>query len=153
MAVIYRERLTPGPVVWLVLIGFTACVGVAYGAALGTVPGLLMGAGLTVLAVALFWFSSPVVQVSGTQVSAGQATIPLHVVSEVVELDPDAMKLARDGRHEHADARSFTIVRPWSGSTGVLLRLADPADPHPSWVVTTRRPRELHNALLRATQS
>lgn len=143
----YRERLTPGPVVWLVAIGFAACVGVAYGSALGTVAGVLVGAGLTSAVLLIIWFSSPTLSVSTSVLEAGGARIDLHAIGRVTALDSDAMRLARNGQHLDADARSFTVIRPWSGPVGVLVHITDHEDPHPAWVLTSRHPGRLITAL------
>ena len=45
-----------------------------------------------------------------------------------------------------ADARAHLVLRPWV-STTVELTLADPADPVPYWLVSTRRPGALASAL------
>ena len=143
----FKERLTPGPVVWLVLVGFALTVAVAYGSALGPLAGVIMGAGLCALVLSVTWVASPVISVTEGQLHAGPAVIPLDRIASVLTLDDDEMTLARDGRHPHADARSYTVVRPWSGPRGVLIRLTDAQDPHPAWVVTSRRPNDLRAVL------
>ena len=47
---------------------------------------------------------------------------------------------------DYADARAHLVLRPWV-STTVELALADPADPVPYWLVSTRRPGALATAL------
>lgn len=143
----YRERLTPGPVVWLVAIGFAASVAVAYGSALGTVVGVLVGVGLTSAVLLIIWFSSPQLRVSTSVLEAGGAQIDMDLIGRITTLDGDAMRLARNGQHRDADARSFTVIRPWSGQFGVLIEITDDNDPHPAWVLTTRHPERLITAL------
>lgn len=147
MPTTFRERLTPGPVVWIVLVGFALTVAVAYGSALGPLAGVIMGAGLCALVLTVIWVSSPVISVTDEHLRAGPAIIPLDRIASVLTLDADDMGLARDGRHPQADARCYTIVRPWSGPRGVLIRMDDAADPHPAWVVSSRRPHDLSAAL------
>ena len=55
-----------------------------------------------------------------------------------------AEEAARRGRGD--DARAHLVLRPWV-STTVELALADPADPVPYWLVSTRRPGALATAL------
>ncbi|AXE38933.1 hypothetical protein JS278_01774 [Acidipropionibacterium virtanenii] len=50
--------------------------------------------------------------------------------------------------HSGNQVGSFICTRPWIGS-GVVLRLADRADPHPAWIVSSRRPDELTDAIRR----
>lgn len=106
-----------------------------------------MGAGLCALVLAVIWVSSPVISVTPGHLHAGPAVIPLDRIASVLTLDADDMSLARDGRHPQADARCYTVVRPWSGPLGVLIRIDDAEDPHPAWVVSSRRPHDLCAAL------
>ena len=74
------------------------------------------------------------------------AHLPLRFVSDVVPLDAE-------GRREilgvAADPLAFVVQRPWvSGAVQVLLD--DPADPTPYWVVSTRHPIALAQAVLDA---
>jgi hypothetical protein len=43
-------------------------------------------------------------------------------------------------RGPSSDARLFVALRPWSASSGVLLELNDPLDPHPAWLFSSRHP-------------
>ena len=45
-----------------------------------------------------------------------------------------------------ADPRAFLFTRPFVGPV-VRVDLRDPADPHPYWLVSTRRPGELAAAV------
>ena len=57
----FRERLWPSPG-WILAIGaFVAMIAIAYGAALGSVIGWVVGGGLLLLAGFTTWRSSPVV--------------------------------------------------------------------------------------------
>jgi hypothetical protein len=53
-------------------------------------------------------------------------------------------------RGPDADARLFVELRPWAGREAVLICIADPTDPHPAWLVTTRHPDRLQ-AVIAAT--
>jgi hypothetical protein len=72
-----------------------------------------------------------------------RAHLPLSAVRSVVALDAA-------GRGEllgpHADPLAFVVLRPWL-STAVQIILDDPADPTPYWLVSTRRPVQLAEAL------
>jgi hypothetical protein len=109
--------------------------------------GIAVGTCLASLIFAVLWWTSPIVTVSSTGIMAGSATLPILSIGEVSILDAEAVKLARDGRHPQADARAFTLIRPWTGSTGVLLGLNDEVDPHPSWVLSSRNPIALAAAI------
>ncbi|MEH0842058.1 DUF3093 domain-containing protein [Micromonospora sp. CPCC 205711] len=74
------------------------------------------------------------------------AHLPVRFVADAVPLDAA-------GRREvlgvGADPLAFVVQRPWIGGA-VQVVLADPADPTPFWVVSSRHPVELANALLTA---
>ncbi len=50
-----------------------------------------------------------------------------------------------------ADARAFVVERPYVGGA-VEVAVADDADPHPYWLVSTRNPARLAEALARGQE-
>jgi hypothetical protein len=74
---------------------------------------------------------------------AGRAHIPLSLLTEPRALDGDEVRMALG---VDADARAFLVVRPYI-RRGVLVRVADPADPTPYWLVSSRHPDDLARAL------
>jgi hypothetical protein len=50
----------------------------------------------------------------------------------------------------HGDPRDYVVLRAWSSRRGVAIDLEDPRDPHPRWIVTTRHPERLAEALREA---
>ena len=86
------------------------------------------------------------VAVTGDEFQVDDARLPVSVISDVVALDTAGKREALGvGAHPLA----FVIQRPWIGPA-VQVLLADPADPTPYWVISTRRPVELATALLAA---
>ncbi len=83
------------------------------------------------------------VQVTGGELRVGQAHLPLAVISRVAEVPATAKRVAL-GRQ--LDPAAFVQHRSWV-PTMVLVVLADPADPTPYWLVSTRRPAALLAAL------
>jgi hypothetical protein len=77
---------------------------------------------------------------------AGRAKVPVSLVSGIEELDPGQMRQARGVR---LDARAYLCIRGWL-PVGVKVFLADPEDPTPYWLISSRRPEALASAL-RAT--
>jgi hypothetical protein len=74
---------------------------------------------------------------------AGPAHISLDQLGPVTALDAD------ETRRVHgvdADARAFLLTRPYL-KRSVQVTVADPADPAPYWLLSTRHPRELAAAL------
>lgn len=96
--------------------------------------------------VSLLWLGRIRVAVDDDELRVDDARLPARFVAEVIPLDAA-------GRREvlgvGADPLAFVIQRPWiPGAVQVVLD--DPADPTPFWVVSTRRPVQLAEALLAA---
>lgn len=98
-------------------------------------------------AAALLWGLGRIrVAVTADEFLVDDACLPVSVIADVVALDADGRReVLGVGSHPLA----FVVQRPWvAGAVQVLL--ADPADPTPYWVVSTRRPVQLATALLAA---
>jgi hypothetical protein len=102
---------------------------------------------LVLITVGLFVsVGSAVVSVRDGVLHAGAAHISVDLLGAVEPLDPD------ETRRVHgvdADARAFLLTRPYL-KRSVKVTLADPADRTPYWLVSTRHPRELAQALTAA---
>jgi hypothetical protein len=99
-------------------------------------------AGLVMVA-ALVGYGAPKVTVSGELFRAGRASIDRRHVGEVTPLDPEATRRVAG---VEADARAYLLLRPYL-KRAVRVRIDDPADPTPYWLVSTRRPDRLAQAL------
>ncbi|MEV4810326.1 DUF3093 domain-containing protein [Micromonospora avicenniae] len=101
---------------------------------------------LPATAAGLWWLGRIRVSVRDGELLVDDARLPVRYVADVVPLDPA-------GRREvlgvGADPLAFVVQRPWIGGA-VQVVLDDPADPTPFWVVSTRRPVELAEAILAA---
>ncbi|SCG67261.1 Protein of unknown function [Micromonospora echinaurantiaca] len=98
----------------------------------------------TVLGLA--WLGRVRVAVLDGELRVDDARLPVRFVADAIPLDAA-------GRREvlgvGADPLAFVVQRPWiSGAVQVVLD--DPADPTPFWVVSSRRPVELAEAILAA---
>ncbi|MBK9740076.1 MAG: DUF3093 domain-containing protein [Actinobacteria bacterium] len=140
----YRERLLPSWWAWLVALSFVAMLAIAYGAALGTGPGVAVAVIGGALTCWLLWLTAPVIRVSSRGLEISGATLPLACVASAESVDAARM---RELRGPGADARLFVALRPWSASDGVLVVLDDPEDPHPAWLFTSRHPGRIVAAL------
>ena len=98
---------------------------------------------LAVLALALFWYGDARVIVSDGWFQAGRARIEAEHVGEVAALDAEQTRLVA-GRD--ADARAFLLLRPYL-QRAVKVEVVDPADPTPYWLVSSRHPEALADAL------
>jgi hypothetical protein len=98
---------------------------------------------LAVLVV--FSLGRTVLEVSGGELRIRGAHLPLTEISGAVALD--ALTLRRVVGRE-GDPAAFVSIRPWIGP-GVQIWLDDPEDPTPYWVVSSRQPARLVEALRR----
>ena len=83
------------------------------------------------------------IEVTSAWICVGRATLETNYVGEVEELDRAQM---RDISGPAADARAFLMLRPYL-DRGVKIQLADPADPTPYWLISSRRPSALAAAI------
>lgn len=97
----------------------------------------------------LWWLGRIRVAVHGGELLVDDARLPVRFIAEAIPLDAD-------GRREvlgvGADPLAFVVQRPWIPGA-VQIVLADPADPTPYWVVSSRDPARLAAAVLRARDS
>lgn len=140
----FHERLVPGWWVFASAVGFVAMIAIAYGAVLGSAVGWLVLLTGTGCACAVLLIASPVVWVDEDGLHAGPATLPFSAVSAVEVLDAAQTRAARGPQ---ADPRLFAMLRPSRSAESVLVSIDDPGDPHPAWLLTSRRPHELAAAL------
>ncbi len=146
----YRERLIPGPTVWLVVGGLVAMVAIAYGAALGSGVGWIGGA-LGILGLGLLmWRGSPLLIVTDQALIAGSAVLPLSTIGEVRIVDRDAIAALRGPQ---GDARLYVVLRPSSTPDGLLVIVEDPDDPHPAWLLSSRHPQRMAEVLTATMES
>jgi hypothetical protein len=131
---------------WPVAAVLAAGAGLQLGAAT-TSRGVPLWVPVAVLVAAtlavLGWFGRVRVAVTDTDLLVGRARLPGEVIADVVPLDAD-------GRREllgpAADPLAFVMQRPWlRGAVQVVLD--DPTDPTPYWLVSTRSPDRLADAL------
>ncbi|WP_028046490.1 DUF3093 domain-containing protein [Cellulomonas sp. URHE0023] len=140
---VYSERLTLGPLGWVLMVVFASMLGIAF------VPvdvrlAVLVGTAAVVGGVVVFVRTAPVVRVDATTLQAGRARIPLTLVGAASPLDSAATRAELGPR---LDARAYLCLRGWI-HTAVKVELVDPLDPTPYWIVSTRRPEALAGALI-----
>jgi hypothetical protein len=143
---LFRERLSPKPLVWVLLAAAPAAVGIAYGAAFTPTLGWVIFLSGLVVVVLLVILGSPLLVVTDREVIAGRAVLPRSAIGQVTPLTGQA-GLPTLRAELRAAATAFTLVRAWSGGTGIRIDLADPDDPHPCWLLSSRRPQELAQVL------
>lgn len=140
----YSERLVVPATWYVVAAGLVVSVFVALIFVAGPLPAILA----TVLALAVvgwvFARSSLLVKVDEHGVlQVGRATLEPRWRGRVRSLDAAE---TRNRLGVGADARAWLAMRGYI-DTAVEIVVDDPADPHPYWLVSTRRPRRLAAAL------
>lgn len=138
----YRERLWPAP--WLyvataLVIPASLLVFLPISLGVGVGVAVALYAGCVVLLLA----ASPTITVTADELVAGRARIPLAFVGSVDQFAGDE---ARAERGPGLDARAWLLIRGWVDPV-VRIEIADPEDPTPYWLVSTRRPAALAAAL------
>ena len=140
----YRERLVAPPSWWIVVVAF----GLVWGWIMLVASNLPIAIGAAILATvvsgALVWsYGSVVVEAGPDGLRVGSAHLPAVTVGGVEALDPPAF---RERLGPKADARAWLKTRPYVES-GIQVVVADPSDPAPYWLVSSRRPEALAAAL------
>lgn len=140
----YSERLSI-PWWWLVIGAlFVASVGVAVFAYVE------LWMAVTIIALTLVGVALGLLAYSGTRLTldenvftAGRYRLEREYIASATAFEGDA---ARQAQGPGADRSEFLFTRPFINGL-VRIDLADPADPHSAWLVSTRNPGELAAAL------
>lgn len=143
---VFRERLVPGWWVFAFAWAFCALIAIAYGAVLGPAVGLGLFVATAVIAATVLVVSAPVIVVGPAGISAGSARLPLACIGRVEVLDRQSLDALRHAGPRQAST-AFTVLRPSRSRSAVRIAVADPDDPHPAWILTSRRPQALAAAL------
>lgn len=142
----YHERLTLPWWMWLAVPGLALLLSAELwmGASGPRVLAPLVMVPAT--AAAFWWLGRVQVAVRGQELLVDDARLPVRFVADAIALDAD-------GRREvlgvGADPLAFVVQRPWIGGA-VQVVLNDPADPTPYWVISSRNPVQLAEAILAA---
>lgn len=138
----FRERLMPGPWLFLILLLILPAVMLAVtpiNAALAVPAAVVIYA----LVAGSLMLGAPVIAVEGDRLVAGRAQIPVSALGGIRVLGPDELRAAIG---PGTDARSYLLVRGYI-HTGVSIEVDDPQDPTPRWILTSRRPQALAAAI------
>ena len=139
----YREWVGPPPSWWVLSVLFSLSWLVAIGFYLGPLAGALGLLGAQAVVTGVLLGTAVRLRLDGTELTVGRAVLDLSYVSAVRGLDVEATE-TRTG--PGAVSRAHLVLRPYV-KTGVELTLDDPADPVPYWIVSTRRPSQLAEAI------
>ena len=139
---IYRERLWPSPWVFLataLVVPAALLVFLPINQTVGIITAIVLYTGCVILLL----LSSPVVEVTTQQFSAGHAHLPIEFAGQVTSFRANEATLERGQR---LDARAWLLLRGWV-SPVVKVEVDDPQDPTPYWIVSTRRPEQIAQAI------
>ena len=144
----YRERLWPSPWIYIVLalvIPASVLVFMPINGLVGIITGIALYAGLAGLLTA----TAPLLQVNEHQLVAGRASLPLGLVGVATGFEGAEATLERGQR---LDARAWLLIRGWVGPV-IRIEVADPTDPTPYWLVSTRHPDAIISAIRTAQEA
>ncbi len=140
----YRERLSVPIWWWLAAPGLAALLAAElFMGAPGLATALPYVVFLPAVVVGLWWVGRIRVAVTAEELIVDDARLPLRHVARVTPLNPLE---TRDLLGPNAEQYAFVIQRPWI-SGAVRVDLADPADPTPYWLVSSRQPARLVAAI------
>lgn len=143
----YAERLRLPWWLWLAALAVAALLATEIWMGGNGVRAWLPFAVLLPLTVGgLWWLGRIRVAVTEGELLVDDARLPVRFVADAIPLDST-------GRREvlgvGSDPLAFVVQRPWVGGA-VQVVLADPADPTPYWVVSSRHPVRLAEAIVAA---
>lgn len=116
---------------------------------IGVEVGIIGSIALLAIGLGFLWATTPTVEVTDAALRAGRATLPMQFVGTAVAITGEDATIAR-GRE--LDARAWLLLRGWVKDV-VRVENTDPNDPAPYWLISTRRPAELVDALAEARDS
>jgi hypothetical protein len=146
----YAETLRVPLRWWALATSFDVTVLVAFAVALPLWLALLAVAALVLISTTWFLsYGSARVVVTDETFRAGRAQVPVALLADPRALDAEETWQAVGPQ---ADARAYLLLRPYL-RTSVMVQLVDPADPAPYWLVSSRRPDELAQAVRALTDS
>lgn len=129
---------------WAIATMFLASVLLAFLVALPAEIAFAATAALAAVAVGFFLsYGGARISLLDGELRAGQAHIPVRLLADPVVLDEEETRRAVGVR---ADARAYLVLRAYLPEA-VRVRVVDPADPTPYWLLSTRHPRTLAEEL------
>ncbi len=115
----------------------------------GAVAWAVTAVAMSVLAAGLWSYGSARVTVRDGVLRAGRAHIDVVHLGAARALDAEE---TRRSAGVEADARAYLLLRPYL-KRAVKVTIADPADPTPYWLISSRHPDRLAGTLAQVTQS
>jgi hypothetical protein len=139
---LYRERVLPSGLTF----GLAPLLGLfvyAIALPLDAVLGLWLAIAATLILTVCLYSLAPVIVVTPIEIRVGRATIERRFLAAIREISAEEIYAERGHK---LDARAFTSFQA-SVRSALKVELADPTDPTPYWLFSTRRPEELRYLL------
>jgi len=139
----FRERIYPSIGVSFALLSLVLATSFAIWAALETIISLAFALVATSLA-SIWWIGAMQrIDFDGKWLRVNDARIEVRFLSDPKALDRDAW---RSKRGPEFDPALFHAHRFWIGS-GIEVSVNDERDPHPGWLIGSKKPNELVEAI------
>lgn len=138
----YRERLVPGPGIFIAVLLVVPAVALVMTPIDRALAWPLAVTIYVIIALTMLLLSPKITVENGT-LTAGHASIPASQLGAAEALGADGLRAAIG---PGLDARSYLLVRGWI-HRGVRIENIDANDPAPYWIMTTRHPERLINAI------
>ncbi|HEY3563348.1 MAG TPA: DUF3093 domain-containing protein [Kribbella sp.] len=140
----YRESLRVPVSWWLIAAASVVTLFVIVAVPAGVIAGAIVGGLAAVLLVSLFVrYGGARVEVDEQRLRAGRAQIDRAHLGTVEALSGDA---ARHAFGRDCDPKAYLVLRSYLPGA-VRVRITDPDDPAPYWLIATRHPDRLAAAL------
>lgn len=136
----YRERLWLPWWGWLLGLALVATVAIAVAAYVPTWFAVTVTACIAIATgLMLFTFGRTTITLDGKSLRVGRANLAYRYIASASALNADQAKAALGPQ---ADTRDYLVTRPYIPGL-VRVSLDDAADPHPHWLISSRRPEQL----------
>jgi hypothetical protein len=142
----YRERVLPRAAsLWsvLLILPATYLTLLPFSDRIGDFGGIGLGVLFTAVVLVSIWFASPVIEVDADGFAVGDAVLPLSVIAGY-EIVDEAKAFAERG--SNLDPRAYVRFQ-LSVNTLIKLQIDDPADKTPYWLIATRNPQAIVEAI------
>lgn len=140
--IVYRERVRPNLGTFLAvatLLPAVTLVSEPFDYRIGVAVGLIL---LISIWSALF-FLSPVIQVDSSHLTVARAKIPRDLLGKIEEVSKDQIFSERG---PNLDPSAYKVFQG-TVKTAIKIAINDPDDPTPYWIISTRKPARLAEAL------
>jgi hypothetical protein len=127
----------------------TSSFGIAVSAATTSALGWAIGIASSAGVAGFWWRASAHIRVTDLEIVVGAMHLPLDFVGEVHALEATefARRIGRDARGDDA----YSLLARAGG--GIVVHNLDVSDPFKQWVIGSRAPFALENAIIEAKQS